>query len=611
MCGIVSFCGKSSDTKQLLLDALQRLEYRGYDSCGLALVKENQDVFLYKRKGRIEDLKEDVRNVNINSHLGIAHTRWATHGAPNKINAHPHFDCHRKIFVVHNGIIENYQELKNLLIKEGHRFLSDTDTEIIPHLIEKFYEKDLIEAVFKAVKMLKGSFSFCVFSLYQPSKIIGVRFFSPLILGVSSKGMFLASDIPAFLPYTQKVVYLPDRTITLIEKDNFKIYDFNQKEIKIRLSKTNLKPEQAQKENYPHFMLKEIFEQPKIMERLYKMYIRKNRINLPYLNISSNFLKRVKRIYIVGCGTAYHAGLVGKYLLEKFSGVNCLVEVSSEFRYKFLNVNKDEELCIFISQSGETADTLASLREAKTYSLKTLGICNVLGSSLTREVDSVIYTYAGPEISVASTKAYTAQIFTLLLFSLYLGRLKGNVSSKFLDKFLSSLKKISLLQKSILDNQLVKIKKIAKKFSKAGSFLYLGRNINYPSALEGALKLKEISYIPAEGYAAGEMKHGPIALIDEYRVVVCINPASFLYEKMLSNMEEINARKGKILGILTDGDKKSAYLCKEKIFIPYIEEELTPLLVALPLQLFAYFVAVNLGYDVDKPRNLAKSVTVE
>ena len=608
MCGIASFIGKL-DAKNVLLDSLSRLEYRGYDSCGLALLEDGRG-FLFKDKGRIQNLKSKIKDKHIRSQVGIAHTRWATHGAPTKVNAHPHTDCHNKIFVVHNGIIENFASLKEQLLKEGHLFRSQTDTEVIAHLIEKFYKGDLLKAVLRTTSLLKGSFALAVISSYEPSRIIGARLFSPLLVGISSQGFFLASDIPAFLPYTDRVLYLNDGQMADLTSKGVSLYDFQGRPQKKRIYKVNLSESKAQKQGYKHFMLKEIYEQPQISAKLLNLYARKQNIIFPHLKISPKFLKRIKRVHIAACGTAFHAGLVGKYLLEKFSGVQCVCEVSSEFRYKRLNAYPKEELFLTISQSGETADTLASLRQAKENGLKTLGICNVLGSSLTREADSLIYTHAGPEIGVASTKAYTAQIEVLFLFSLYLGFLKGKIGSRRLKGFLKELRKISSLQEEIL-KQAPSIRKIAYRFSRFGCFLFLGRNINYPSALEGALKLKEISYIPAEGYPAGEMKHGPIALIDEYRAVVCISPMDGLHEKMFSNIQEIKARRGKVVGVLNPQDKQTSCLCDETIFVPLAREELSPLLVALPLQLFAYYIADKLGHDVDKPRNLAKSVTVE
>ena len=607
MCGITAYLGNSK-AKDILVDTLKRLEYRGYDSCGMVVLNEGK-FRLWKLKGKVSELEGLVKDKRIDANIGISHTRWATHGAPNKINAHPHTDCHKKIFVVHNGIIENFEELKKKLVKEGHHFTSDTDTEVIPHLIEKFYKGDLLKAVLKAIKVLKGSFAIGIVSVYEPDKIIGVRYFSPLIAGLNKEEKFLASDLPALLPFTDQVIFLEEESVILMTKEKIKVFDFEGKPKDFEIKKVDLTPEQAQKKGFKHFMLKEIFEQPDVMKNLYSLYIDKTK-KINFKNLDEKFLKRVERVLITACGTAFHAGLVAKYLLEKFCKIKCETEISSEFRYRDVYLDKEKDLMVCISQSGETADTLACLRRVKEKGVKVLGVCNVLGSSLYRESDFLIYTNAGPEIGVASTKAYTAQIACMFLFALYLAKLKNKISEKEYLAYLKEFEKVADFQREILLKS-KKIRTISKKFSKFGCFLYLGRNINYPSALEGALKLKEISYIPAEGYAAGEMKHGPIALIDEYRAVVCINPKSFVYEKMLSNMQEIKARKGKIVSILTEGDKLCEKLSDEVIFIPQIKEELSPLLVALPLQLFAYYLADNLGLEIDKPRNLAKSVTVE
>ncbi len=607
MCGITAYIGKEK-AKGVLLETLKRLEYRGYDSCGVVILNE-RGFKSWKIKGKVGKLESLIKNKKIDGNLGISHTRWATHGIPNKTNAHPHSDCNKKIFVVHNGIIENFEELKRKLIEEGHIFRSDTDTEVIPHLIEKFYKGNLLKAVLRTVKRLRGSFAIGVVSTYEPDKIIGVRYFSPLIAGVNKEEKFLASDLPALLPFTNQVIFLEEESIILMTKKEIRIFNLKGKLKNFEIKKVDLTSEQAQKKGFKHFMLKEIFEQPEVMRNLFSLYIDKNR-KINFKDLDRGFLKKVERILITSCGTAFHAGLVGKYLLEKFCRVKCEIDISSEFRYRDIHLDKEKDLVICISQSGETADTLASLRRVKEKGIKVLGICNVLGSSIYRESDFLIYTNAGPEIGVASTKAYTAQIACMFLFVLHLAKLKNKISKKEYLDYLKEFEKVADLQKEILENAR-KIKTISKKFSKFGCFLYLGRNINYPSALEGALKLKEISYIPAEGYAAGEMKHGPIALIDEYRAVVCINPKSFVYEKMLSNMQEIKARKGKIVSILTEGDITPKKLSNEVIFIPQIKEELSPLLVAIPLQLFAYYLADNLGLEIDKPRNLAKSVTVE
>jgi glucosamine--fructose-6-phosphate aminotransferase (isomerizing) len=512
---------------------------------------------------------------------------------------------------VHNGIIENYSQLKNELIKEGHCFRSQTDTEVIVHLIEKFYKHySLEEATRMALKKLKGSFAIGVISKRDPHKLVGARAGSPLIVGVGQQEYFLASDATALLDYTKKVIFLEEKELVLLENNNVSISNLEGARIKRAPQEINWDIKEAQKQGYPHFMLKEINEQPKVLENILRQRITKhNEILFEELKIPRQFLCGINNITIIACGTAYHAGLCGKYILEEICGLPVSVDLSSEFRYRNPLVNKDT-LVIAISQSGETADTLAAAREARERGAKVLAICNVVGSSLAREAEGIILTHAGPEIGVASTKAYTAQLAVLYLFALYLGQLRKTLSAGRKEKLLVELRKIPQLQERILKQQ-ARIKQISHRHSHFGSFLFLGRNINYPSALEGALKLKEISYIPAEGYAAGEMKHGPIALIDEYRAVVCIAVESKIYEKMISNIQEIRSRRGKIIVIASEGNNKIEENIKEVIYIPRIDEFLSPLLVALPLQLLAYHVAVKRGADVDQPRNLAKSVTVE
>ena len=609
MCGIVGYIG-GKDAQEILLTGLSRLEYRGYDSAGAAILK-GDNLSIVKRQGKLKSLIETLKLRPLKGVLGIGHTRWATHGAPNTINAHPHTDCKGEIAVVHNGIIENYAELKSKLIKEGHKFKSETDTEVIVHLIEKFSNGVPLEAaVRKAVLMLEGSFAIAVISKKEPGKLIGARLGSPLIVGIGEGENFLASDVPAVLGSTKDVIFLNENEMAILTKDSCSITDFKGSALSRKPTRITWGIEQAEKQGYKHFMLKEINEQPGIIENFINARMQKNGgIIFEEQKISDERLKKIKSIYIVACGTAYHAGMVAKYAIESICNMPVSIDVSSEFRYRKLFIDAGT-LIIAISQSGETADTLASVREAKSHGATVLSICNVLGSTLTRESDGVIYTHAGPEIGVASTKAYTAQITALYMFAFYLAGLRGALLQKELNKYMDELKKIPARQKEILKNQ-SEISKLARRYSHFGSFLYLGRSINFPSALEGALKLKEISYIPAEGYAAGEMKHGPIALIDEYRAVVCIACASAVYEKMFSNLQEIRARKGKIIAIASAGDKKIKEETKEVIYIPKCDELFSPLLTALPLQLIAYHIAVKRGCDVDQPRNLAKSVTVE
>jgi glucosamine--fructose-6-phosphate aminotransferase (isomerizing) len=612
MCGIIGYVGENN-AQGILLNGLKRLEYRGYDSSGMCIIHSAKEApSIRKSAGKISVLEKLLKHKPLVGSIGIAHTRWATHGEPNQPNAHPHADCKNDVVLVHNGIIENYEILKDQLIKEGHVFNSHTDTEVIVHLIEKFYKDiSLEEAVRKSVRLLVGSFAIAVVAKKEPTKIVGARFGSPLIVGVGRKENFLASDVPAVLEYTNEVIFLEENEMAVITKDSFRITDLKGKQVNRKPTRINWSIAQAQKNGYKHFMLKEINEQPELIENLLNSRIQKftNRISFEEQGVPEEKLKSIKNIFIVACGTAYHAGLIGKYILESVCNIPTMIDVSSEFRYRDLLINKDT-LVIAVSQSGETADTLAGVREARKRGSEVISICNVLGSTLTRESDGVIYTHAGPEIGVASTKAYTAQLVAFYLFALYLAEIRNSLSQDKINKYVESLKKIPQLQEKVLKEQ-DKIAALARRHSHFGSFLFLGRNINYPSALEGALKLKEISYIPAEGYAAGEMKHGPIALIDEYRAVVCIAPQSKVYEKMVSNIQEIHSRRGKIIAVASEGDREVRELTREVIYIPKTEEFLSPLIVALPLQLLAYHIAVKRGCDVDQPRNLAKSVTVE
>lgn len=613
MCGIIGYIG-DRQAQPLLLNGLKRLEYRGYDSSGMALfLSKKNSISIRKSPGKISALEKLLKKKSLAGTLGIAHTRWATHGAPNQANAHPHDDCDGKIALVHNGIIENYESLKAGLIKEGHTFRSQTDTEVIVHLIEKFY-KDAVpleKAVCRALKLLTGSFAIGVIAQREPYKLVGARSGSPLIVGLGKGENFLASDAPAILDSTRDIIFLEENEVVVLTKDCAEITDLAGKPVSRKPVRINWDITQAQKHGYRHFMLKEINEQPKIAEDFLSLRIQKgtDRIVFEKQGVSEEKLVHIHNISIVACGTAYHAGFVGKYLIESLCGIPTAVDVSSEFRYRDLLINRDT-LVIAVSQSGETADTLAGVREAKRLGAPVISICNVLGSTLTRESDGVIYTHAGPEIGVASTKAYTAQLLAFYLFAFYLSQIRDILPKAKVHQFLEGLRKIPSQQREILKDQAM-IARLAHRHSHFGSFLFLGRNINYPSALEGALKLKEISYIPAEGYAAGEMKHGPIALIDEYRAVVCITPESKVHEKMMSNIQEIRSRRGKLIAIATQGDKEIKELTPEVIYIPKQAELFSPLLVALPLQLLAYHIAVKRGCDVDQPRNLAKSVTVE
>ena len=587
MCGIVGYIG-NKNAMPVLLDGLKQLEYRGYDSAGVAVLVKGK-IRIAKRSGKIKDLVAMAENRSEldNANLGIGHSRWATHGPPTNINAHPHQDCMANITLVHNGIIENFSTLKEKLLKEGHKFKSQTDTEVIAHLIEEYYKGDLKDAVLKALKELEGSFALGVISSNEPEKLVCARKESPLIIGLGKDENFIASDVPAILKHTKKVIYLDDGEIGILTKDSVRVFDSSGAEKKKKIDTIKWTLESGQKSGFPHFMMKEIHEQPKVLKQLISSRIKNDsKITLEGLDISEKDLKAISSIIILACGTAYHAGLVGKYILEKFTSIPVWVDLSSEFRYRSPIVNKNT-IVIAISQSGETADTLAAVKEAKAKGAKILSICNVVGSSLVRISASVLYTYAGPEIGVASTKAYTAQLGVLYLLSLYIGSRLGVLKDEEYGWMVKEFKGVPVILEKILASK-NKIQSIASRHLNFGSFLYLGRNVNFPTALEGALKLKEISYIPAEGYAAGEMKHGPIALIDEYRAVVCIAPDSIIYEKMVSNIQEIRARKGKVIVVATEGDERIKKFTKDVIYIPKIDEIFSPIIAVVPLQLLAY-----------------------
>ncbi|MDD5427879.1 MAG: glutamine--fructose-6-phosphate transaminase (isomerizing) [Candidatus Omnitrophica bacterium] len=619
MCGIVGYIG-TRNAQGVLLKGLSRLEYRGYDSAGVAII-ESRKLNLVKRQGKLRILADVLKDDPSKGTIGIGHTRWATHGVPSDTNAHPHLDCTGKIAVVHNGIIENYLDLKKILLKEGHKFVSETDTEIISHLIEKYYKGNLETAVSRTVKLLKGSYAIAAVHSLEPDKVVGARCDSPLIVGLGEGENFMASDVPAVLDFTKEVIYLDNHEIIVLTRSGVTIKDYDGRTISKKSSTIKWDIKQAEKSGYEHFMLKEIYEQGDIVSNMLDERLRAGKISFEELAIKASAFKRFKKIAIVACGTAYHAGLTGKYILEEYVRIPCWVDTSSEFRYRNPIVDKDT-LFIVISQSGETADSLAALREAKRRGAVTLGICNAVGSSIARESDGVIYTHAGPEIAVASTKAYTAQLAILYLLTFYLGKLRGAISPPKMKKLIAEFKRAPELMNELISEYKDPYNNIAayasefkryyyEKHNKS-YFLYLGRNINYPNALEGALKLKEISYISAEGYPAGEMKHGPIALIDENPWVVCIATQAKTYDKMLSNIQEIKARSGIVIALVTEGDKEiQHHNVNYVIEIPKIDELFSPLLVVIPLQLLAYYVAKKFGYDIDQPRNLAKSVTVE
>ncbi len=634
MCGIFGYTG-GKQAQNLVIQGLKHLEYRGYDSSGVAIQNGAKAIHFEKTQGKIRNLEEILKKHPLQGKTAIGHTRWATHGTPNDLNAHPHLDNHSQIAVVHNGIIENYFDLKQNLKKHGARFRSETDTEVIVHLVAKYYKGNLENAVRRALKDIRGTYAIAVICSKEPGKIVAARLDSPLVVGIGREENFLASDVSALLDHTDRVIYVENGEVITLSDRAVSITDLSGKPVKRVPVKIQWTITQAKKGGYPHFMIKEIFEQPEILTAILRERIQKSKIIFEELKISAAELKSVKRIVIIACGTAYHAGLVGKYILEEFTNIPVWVDTSSEFRYRDPKVGKGD-LVIAISQSGETADTLAGIREAKMKKALTLTICNVLGSTMSREAKGVIYTHAGPEIAVASTKAYTAQLATLYLLGLYLGNFLKTLPEKRFHALVKELFRVPSMMQKVLDQykkeekdwaakahdfnkryhaQLEKYYKAdpeKRKRSPNGFFLYLGRGINYPNALEGALKLKEISYIPAEGYPAGEMKHGPIALIDENPWVICLAPQSKTYEKMISNIQEIKARGGMVIPVVTEGDKE-IYKLKPfyTIEIPKVSEILSPLVAVLPLQLIAYCVAKEFGEDIDQPRNLAKSVTVE
>lgn len=608
MCGIVGYIGEK-DIDNVILIGLERLEYRGYDSCGIATVK-NGEIKLTKVAGRLQKLKQRLAEHPLGGSVGIGHTRWATHGKVCDENAHPFTDCTNTIALVHNGIIENYRELKEKLIKTGHKFVSDTDTEVVVHLIESYHHNGLLPAVLDAVKELRGSYSLALISKKEPEQLIGIKMGSPLVIGIGKKEHILASDTLALVGIAKQVIPLLDKEICVINKERLQIFDFEQKKIKRASQPIGFRAKEVTKGKYPHFMRKEIFEQPKVIFNNIARRVHNSHIILdPDFRFYPDDLKKFNKILVQACGTSYHAGLIGRYYFEKFCRIPTVVEIASELRTRDF-ITDEETLMIAISQSGETADTLAALREAKLKNMKTISIVNVKRSSIDRESDSIMYIGAGPEIGVASTKAYTAQIFTLLMLALHMGQYRGAIAREEASQILKDTKKIAGDMNKILklDKDL---KRVAKKLSGVRDFIFLGRGINYPSALEGALKLKEISYIHATGYPAGEMKHGPISLITEDVPVVCIAVKDSVYDKMISNIAEAKARKGRIIVIGTEGDKSLEDMAEDIFYIPDVPEYFTPLLVALPLQLLAYHIAVFRGCDVDKPRNLAKSVTVE
>tara|TARA_A100001015_G_scaffold321394_1_gene451902 strand:- start:2954 stop:4777 length:1824 start_codon:yes stop_codon:yes gene_type:complete len=607
MCGIVGYVGER-DILSVLIVGLERLSYRGYDSSGVAVVSDDE-ISVWKKPGKVHVLAKELEAITVNGFAGVGHTRWATHGIPNEVNAHPHFDAKKRFSVVHNGIIENYLQLKSELIKDGFLFRSQTDSEVIVHLIDKYYNGSLVDAMQQAVSKLQGSFAICAISAFDSNCMVIARKNSPLIIGVGEKENYVSSDVNALVTHTKKVIYLDDSSIAKVCQNQIEVFNFDGSSKPYVISEVNWSSEKSEKKGYDSFMQKEIFEQPEVIRNILNEYIKDDEIVFPNLSFKKDDLKHMSRFIIQACGTSWHAGLIGKYLIEDLARVPTEVDISSEFRYRRL-LSSSNEIVVAISQSGETADTLACILEAKSKFFSILSFVNVEGSSIDRESDAVIYTKAGPEIGVASTKNYIGQLLTMYLFSLYLAKIRETISQEDYLKHLNQIKQLPhLIEKLLL--QEAHIKSMVDRFFESKSFIFIGRGLNYPSALEGALKLKELSYIHATGYPAGELKHGPIALIDEDLPVVCIAPKTATYEKMMSNIQEVKARGGRFIIIATEGDEAVSELSEDIIYIPKCSEELSPLLTVIPLQQMSYHIALKLGCDVDQPRNLAKSVTVE
>ncbi|MCB2153479.1 glutamine--fructose-6-phosphate transaminase (isomerizing) [bacterium] len=614
MCGIVG-CVGVEDTWNCLIGGLKLLEYRGYDSAGMAIVDE-KGLHVSKSVGMVRNLEINGRRLPAHGSVGIAHTRWATHGGVTEKNAHPHVDAKGEFAVVHNGIVENHMALRTALESEGVDFQTETDTEIIAHLVARFYEGDLVEAVRLSCKELRGTYGILVVSVKEPEKIVAARMGSPLVLGIGGQGHYVfASDVPAMISRTSQVVYLNDGEVVSASPEGYEIFSLDKTPITPKVESLDQKLESIYLGDFEHYMLKEIFDQPIALTNTMRGRVRPEAsdVHLGGARLTVDEIRNLRRVIIVACGTSWHAALIGKYLIEEILRIPVEVEYASELRYRNPIVRPGEDLAIFISQSGETADTLAALRELKRKGARTLGICNVVNSTIAREVHSGIYTHAGIEIGVASTKAFTAQVVTLLLLTVHVGR-QRDMSSYFADDVIQDMLKVpNLIDHMLAKECLEQIEKIAAEVVDSGvrNFLYLGRGVNFPVALEGALKMKEISYIHAEGYPAAEMKHGPIALIDENMPVVVIAPKDRIYEKVMNNIQELLARKAKIIAVTTDGNTELEDICQHVLYVPSVSDPVMPLLTVVPLQLLAYYTACLKGLSVDKPRNLAKSVTVE
>jgi glucosamine--fructose-6-phosphate aminotransferase (isomerizing) len=614
MCGIIGYIG-SKPVVPVLLDGLRRMEYRGYDSAGVALVSP-EGIALRRSAGKLANLELAIREEPVDGLYGVGHTRWATHGRPTEENAHPHRDCTGRIVVVHNGIIENYLELKQELQKQGHQFKTETDTEIVAHLVEREMRDDGLEqAVRRALKVMRGMFAIVLVSVEDPEKIVAVRNGPPIVVGLGDKEFFVASDIPAILSHTRDVVFLGDEEMAVITRSGVEFTDYSGRAVSKTTQRVLWDPIAAEKGGHRHFMLKEIIEQPTAARDtiLGRVSIDRGQIFLEDLNVPDEAFRALQKVTIIACGTSWHAALVGKYLIEALAKIPVEVDYGSEYRYRNPIISSNE-LAVVITQSGETADTLAALREAKRKGARSIAICNVVGSMATREADGTIYTHAGPEIGVASTKAFTSQLVALQLLALHMAQVRSTVPGSEMRQHIEDLLHMPQLIEHAIKAS-APIEKVADRFHNRTDFLFLGRGINYPIALEGALKLKEISYIHAEGYPAGEMKHGPIALIDERMPVVAIAPDDHVFEKMIGNVQEAKARGASVIAITTVGDDRMAGVLDSAnhviVPMPRTTPMLTPIVMTIPLQLLAYHIAVSRGCDVDQPRNLAKSVTVE
>ena len=617
MCGIVGYVGERKAVP-IILEGLKRLEYRGYDSAGLAVYCEDQTLGVRRASGKLRNLEEIIRVDPVDGNYGIGHTRWATHGRPTEENAHPHRDCSGNIVVVHNGIVENYLPLKARLVSEGHTFKTETDTEVIAHLVETHFKGNLEDAVRAAVEELTGVFAMAVLSRLDPNKIVAARSGPPVVIGLGDHEYFVASDVPAILSHTRDMFFLADGDMAVLTQEGVRLSDFSGRPVRRQVSHVLWDPIMAEKGGYKHFMLKEIHEQPRAVKdtTLGRVGQETGRIFLDEMDISPKKFKEFRQIRIVACGTSWHAALAGKFMIEKLARIPVEVDYGSEFRYRDPLIG-DDILTVVISQSGETADTIAAQREAKSKGSKTLAICNVVGSMITREASGTIYTHAGPEIGVASTKAFTGQLTALFILAMYLGQVRDRLDEATSRCLVHELLLLPGKLESVLSAD-PHLEELGRKLHRATDFLFLGRGVHFPIALEGALKLKEISYIHAEGYPAGEMKHGPNALIDEKLPVVVLathdekDPNSrVLYEKTVSNIQEVRAREGIVVAVVNEGDKEASSIADHVITIPHSSELLLPILEIVPLQLLAYHIAVRRGCDVDQPRNLAKSVTVE